>query len=159
ETQLDVDPGGRFVEDQQPRPMHERARQGQAPLHAAGQLGIEHLRLLGQAEPLEQLVGALVYRRALQSIVSGLIDQDVADREIAIEVVFLRGQTDQGPRIAPVAYRILAEDPNGAGRKRREPHNGVDRGRLPGAVRPEEPEEVALLDGERDIVDRYEVVV
>ena len=89
----------------------------------------------------------------MEAIVTGLIDQHIADREIAIEVVFLRREADETTRLAPVADVVVAEDldrPRGNGR---EADDGVDRGRLAGAVGAEKAEEIAALDVERDAVD------
>ena len=59
EAQLDVDAGGRLVEDQQPRPVHQRAGQDQPPLHPAREGAGAFVALIGQREGLEQLGGAL----------------------------------------------------------------------------------------------------
>ena len=59
EPQLDVDAGGRLVEDQQPRPVHQRPGQDQPPLHPAREGAGALVALLGQREGLEQLLGAL----------------------------------------------------------------------------------------------------
>jgi len=49
--------------------------------------------------------------------------------------------------------RVVAEQRGPAARRRQEPEEGADRGRLPGAVRPEEAEHLAVLDGERHVLD------
>ena len=63
QPQLDVDAGGRLVEDQQPRPVHQRAGEDQPPLHPAGEGAGAFVALLGQREGLEQLLGPLAALR------------------------------------------------------------------------------------------------
>ena len=60
EPQLDVDAGGRLVEDQQPRAVHQRPREDQPALHAARERPRAVVALGGERERVEQLGGALL---------------------------------------------------------------------------------------------------
>jgi hypothetical protein len=54
--QLDVDAGGRLVEDDDRRPVHQRLGDEDAALHAARELAHVGVGLVGEAEVDEQLV-------------------------------------------------------------------------------------------------------
>src|SRR5439155_17285924 len=64
---LDVDPGGGLIENQQPRLVHQRARDHQAALHAAGQAARDAPAPLPQLQLLEVLLGALARYRAREA--------------------------------------------------------------------------------------------
>ena len=66
---LRVEAGGRLVEEEDARPVDEREREVEPPLHAAGVAADLAVGGLGEADALEQLVGArpaLGPRQALQ---------------------------------------------------------------------------------------------
>ena len=146
EPQLDVDPGGRLVEDQQPRPVHQRPGQDQPPLHPAGERAGAFVALLGQREGLEQLLGALAPLALGHPEVAGVVVERLLDGEEPVEVELLRGQPDRLARLAVVVDRVVAEDLDRAPGRLRQAGRAVDQGRLAGAVGPEQPEELPRLD-------------
>jgi hypothetical protein len=88
-----------------------------------------------------------------------LKDQDVANREVSIEIVFLWSETDQPARRTPIGLIVVAEHANRAVREAREPDDRIDRRRFAGTVRSQKPEEFAVFNAQRNIVDGREVAV
>jgi hypothetical protein len=88
-----------------------------------------------------------------------LKDEHVADREIPVEIVFLRRKPDRAPRFAPIGLAVVTEDADRAGVGSRETDDRIDRRRLPRTVRPEKTEELTGFDAQRNAVDRGEVAV
>jgi len=66
---------------------------------------------------------------------------------------------DEGAQALAIPMRIEAEDPDGAGVGRPETGDRLDGGGLAGAVRSEDAEDLALLNGEGHAVDRRAVAV
>jgi hypothetical protein len=95
----------------------------------------------------------------LQSEIAGLKDQDVANREVAIEVVLLRSEADQRARRLPIGLGIVPEDPDRAGRLFREADDRVYRGGLSGTVRAKKSEKLTCFDSERNTIDGGKVAV
>jgi hypothetical protein len=58
-----------------------------------------------------------------------------------------------------VALRIQAEPPDIAAVRSAQPFDALDGGRLACAIRPEDAEDLAFLDAERDVVDRDVIAV
>jgi hypothetical protein len=54
---------------------------------------------------------------------------------------------------------VVTDQGGPAARRRQEPEEGADRDRLSGAVRPEEAEHLAILDGKRHVFDPANVAV
>ena len=64
-----------------------------------------------------------------------------------------------GARAVRGVARIGVEDARDAGRRRGEAEEEADGGGLPGAVRPEERGELARMNVERNVVQRYDGAV
>ena len=159
EPQLDVDAGGRLVENQELRLVNERARERQPPLLSPRDLRVFAVRVRRQSKPVEQHVGALGDGLSVQTIVARGKDEHVAQREIAIEIELLRRESDEPARLAPLALVVVAEDANAAAARAGQTDDRVDRGRLTGAVRSQKAEELAGADAQRDAVDRYDAAI
>src|SRR5581483_10156681 len=129
---------GRLVEQEQPRARHERSREREHLLLAAG----ERARLLVAAarDPREVLddAHALALRLAPVALPRGAEQEVLPDRELRED---LTSREDDVAR--------LADDPGDR------PH----RRRLAGAVRAENRDGLALVDGERDAVQGLELPV
>ena len=89
EPQLDVDAGGRLVEDQQPWAVHHRPRQDQSPLHPAGEGPRPFVALLGQREDLEQFLGPLAPLALRHPEVAGVVIECLLDGQEPIDVRLL----------------------------------------------------------------------
>jgi hypothetical protein len=136
------------------RPVHHRPGDhdplGLAARHEVDLVG----RPVGQAEQLEELVGAAVALGRRHAVIGGVEGQVLADRERAVEVgrcgttaSMLRARTASAVTSMPTTRTTPA----------------VSRTRvvstpivvvLPGAIWAQEPEYLAPLDGEGDAVDR-----
>ena len=156
EPQLDVDPGGGLVEDQQAGAVHQRAGQDQAPLHPPGERPGALVALVAERERLEQLGGALAALATRHPEVARVIVEGLGNGEKPVEVELLRCQPDRLTRLAVVVDRIVAEDVDRSRGRLREPGRAVDQGRLAGAVGAQEPEELPRLDLERDATQRLD---
>ena len=86
EPQLDVDAGGRLVEDQQARPVHHRPGQDQPPFHPAREGAGAFVALLGQREGLQQLLGALAALALRHPEVAGVVVERLLDGQEPVEV-------------------------------------------------------------------------
>ena len=146
EPQLDVDAGGRLVEDQQAGAMHQRAREDQPALHAARQRARAVIALLGQREGVEQLGDALA-ALALAASRSSRRGSRASPRRV-------RNQSrlrSCGARPTASRASLVVTRPRRCRRPGSRPTVGcaspvvqwisVD---LPGAVRAEQPEELAV---------------
>ncbi len=156
QPQLDVDAGGRLVEDQQAGPMHHRPGQDQPPFHSARERARAFVALLGQREGLQQLLGALAPLTLRHPEVASVVVERLLDREEPIQVRLLRSQADRLPRVGVVIDRIVAEDLDRARGRLRETGRAVDQGRLPGPVRPQQPEQLAGRDVQRNAAQRLD---
>ena len=85
--------------------------------------------------------------------------EGLADGHPVGELALLELDADERPQSVAVPARVEAEDPDGAGVGRPETGDRLDGGCLAGAVRSEDAEDLALLDGEGDAVDRRAVAV
>ena len=113
-------------------------------------------RLSVEREGLEQLLGALAALALGHPEVAGVVVERLLDGQEPVEVQLLRRQPDGLAGLAVVADRVVAEDPDRPRRRLREPGRAVDQRRLAGAVRAQQPEELARLDVEGDAVQRLD---
>ena len=100
-AQLDVDAGGGLVEHDHRRPVHQRLRDQDAPLHAAGELAHVGVALVGEAEVGEQLVDPGVV--VVDAEVAALDAQRLAHAEERIEDQLLRHDAEAAARRRVVA--------------------------------------------------------
>ncbi len=112
-----------------------------------------------QAKSFEQHVGAVFDRAPVQTEIAGLKDQNVTNRQVAIEIVFLRRKADPAARFAPVHLVVVPKDPDRAPIGLCQADNRVDRRRLARAVGSEKPEKFTRFDAHRNVVDGGEVAV
>ena len=155
---LDVDPGGGLIENQQPRLVHQRARDHQAALHAAGQAARDAPAPLPQLQLLEVLLGALARYRARDAVEARLVDHDRVRGLEHVEVQFLRHDADAGLGRLQLVVDVVAEDARLAGGLVDERGDDPDERGLAGAVGSEQREEVAPLDLEVDALERLHAV-
>lgn len=117
------------------------------------------MRARGQTETLEQHIGALGDLLSTQPVIACGKDQDVPQRKIAVEVELLRREPDEPARKPPLAPVIVAEDANASAARLGQTDDCIDRRRFAGTVWPEETEEFAGLDPQRNSVDCRKVAV
>ena len=92
---LGVEAGGRLVEEEHPRLVHEPERDVEAALHPAGVAARDAIGGVGEAEQLEQLVHALVQRRACHRVDPALQQQVLAAGRLPVDAGVLRDVADQ----------------------------------------------------------------
>ncbi len=107
-AQLDIDAGGRLVEHQDRRLVHHRLGHHQPPPHAARQRARRRVGLVGEAEHLEQAVGAPLGGR--HAVEPGLQLQQLARGEEEVDDDLLRHHADGGARLARRAVDVDAPD-------------------------------------------------
>ena len=107
-AQLDIDAGGRLVEHDHRRLVHQRLRHQHAALHAARKTTHVGVSLVRQIEVGEDLIDpGIVVAKAK---VTGLDTQGLPHREEGIEDQFLRYDAKQAPRFPILTDDIAAED-------------------------------------------------
>src|SRR5690606_20133255 len=125
-----VQPGGRLVEEDQPRPRDEADRDVELAAHAAGVGARGPARRRGQLEAFEQVGGAG------GGVAPGEAEQPphhvqvLGAGEPFVHGGVLAGQGDQALEPPPVAADVQAEDAGGPGVERRQRGQDVDQGGL-----------------------------
>src|SRR5262249_54855664 len=105
---------------------------------------------LPEPELLEQLVDAAAEVGAVQPLDAALQHQVLAAGRVDVDARLLRHVTDRAPDGIRVAGDVVAGDARCAAVGPSERGEDADGGRLAGAVRPEQPEDLALAHGEGD---------
>ncbi len=152
-AQLQVERAERLVEQHHLRARHERPRDGDALALAARELVRQPLLVAGHRDQLERLPHA---RRDL-ALVDAAHPQWVGDVALDGHVREQRVALEDGRDVAAVGRRAADVDAlelDGAGVGPLEAGDHAQRGGLARAARPEQREELALADLERQIGDR-----
>ena len=151
-AKLDVDSGGRLVEDEDGRRMDHRLGDQQPPLHSAREGARIGLGLVLEADRAEQLLGPPP--RLGHAVEAGLDLERLARREEGVEDQLLGDDPDRHLGVARVLLDVEAPDGDAAAALVDQAGEDVDQGRLAGAVRPEQPENLALRHFQADPVER-----
>jgi hypothetical protein len=131
-------PGGRLVEHDHRRPVHQRLRDQHAPLHAARELAHVGVGLVGQAQVVEQLVDPVVVVGHAE--VAALDAQRLAHREERVEHQLLRHDAQAAARGGVVGDDVVAEHPHApAGWRRARPARMLISVVLPAPFGPSSP--------------------
>ena len=151
-----IEAGRQLVEDGDPRPPDEREGDREALLLAARQVAIRGVALVGETEVVEQRASGPPDRRRTRR----------TGRAPRATVIRSGSSLSWSwtPTRRPQAVAVAAGDRSPrtrmrAGVRRPQTGDGLDGGRLAGAVRAEDAEDLALLDGERHAVDADAVAV
>ena len=145
---LRVEPGRQLVEDRDLRPADERQGDRQALLLAARQVPVGRVALVVEPEVVDQLA-----RIGRVSVERGEQVERLADGDPVGQLALLELDADEGPQSVAVPPGIEPEHADRAGVGRPQTGDRLDGRGLAGAVRSEDAEDLALLDGERDAVD------
>ena len=158
EDQLANGPGGgdveaerRLVEEEDPRVVEEAAGEVHLLALAGRERADALLALLHHADRLDQLVDAppAVLRR--ESVELAEHPELLADREDPVaRLLAARDHVHDPADLLGLVHDVEAEDPGRALRGEQQRRQDLDQRRLAGAVRPEQPEELAGLDLEVD---------
>jgi hypothetical protein len=140
-----------MVEDEQLGVAQERLGQADALAVALGQLADQAAAHVRDEAPLHHLVHlrpplspahALDLRHELQVC---------AHREVRVEGGVLGQVADAPPHLQRLAEDVESGHPRAATGRRHEAREDLHGGGLPGAVRPEKADDLALVDAERDV--------
>jgi hypothetical protein len=132
--------------------MQHRAGQRQALLPAAGQLACQKLFLALEGGHAERPGLALGQRRAAQAVDATEEAQVLAHAEVVVQAEALAHVADPALHGLGVARDVDAQDVGAAARRRQQTAQHPDRRRLARAVGPEEAEDLAFFDRERNPV-------
>ncbi len=139
---LGVKAGGRLVEQQQVRVVHERLRDPDPAQHAAGQRAQPGLRLVPEVNPFDGRGDGLAdaARRDLLEQREVLDELHDGERRVVAEV--LRQVAEAAADLAAVCGvpRVPAQQPDLAGRRRQHGREHAQQGGLARAVRPQQAE-------------------
>ena len=150
---LRVEAGGGLVEEQDPRPVHQRQRQVEPALHAARVAAHLAVGRLGQAHALDQLVAAALALGLGQAVQRGLQAHVLARGQERVERGLLQRGADVLAHLRAVRAHLVAGHARRAlvGRQQRGEHQHG--GGLARAVGAEEAVDLARLHVEVDAVD------
>ena len=124
--------------------------EGEPLLHPQG-IGLEPvLRAVGQAHQIQ----ALLDPRLTDALDAGGNAQVVAAAEVRVEVGRLKGGADPGTCGDEIPGLGCAEEPEAPARRVDDAHEHPDGGGLAAPVGAQEAEDLALLDGDGDLVHR-----
>ena len=152
-AELPVQRGQRLVEQQDARLVHERASQGHPLLHAARQLGRALAAGAIQPHELERVTDTALDLRRRQAPLAQAERHVLAHGEMRKQRVGLEDHAEAAQVRRPVRD-VGAVDQDPAGRRRHEARDEIERGRLAAAGRPEQRQELALVDREVERIHR-----
>ncbi len=159
EAAAGVEPGRRLVEEEQLRPADQRAREVEAPSHAARVRLRDPVGGAFEVERSQQLGCTLLGVGRAELVEAAEHPEVLAAGQVLVDGRVLAREADQLPHRLRVAGDVEPGDARAAGvgaEKRRE---DPDRGRLAGAVRPEQSQHRSLLHLEVDAVERAHLVL
>ena len=113
---LDVEPGRRLVEEEDPRPVHERQRQVEPALHPARVAADLAIGRLAQADAVEELLRTRLPLGPRDPLQRRLQAQVVASRQHRVERRLLERRADHRAHLRALLDDVVAAD---AGRARR----------------------------------------
>ncbi len=153
-ARLRLDARGRLVEEQHRRAVQDGAAEREPLLPAAGQRA--HQRVLAPLQPghARRRTGVRSsMSRARHPVEAAEEAQILAHGEVAVEREFLRHVADMRAHRLGLAADVEAGHRGASGARPQQPAQHADGGRFAGAVRADEPHDLALGDAEIEPVD------
>jgi hypothetical protein len=141
-ARLRVQADGGLVEEEHARRVQEAARDLQASAHAAREGHHRRAAALPQPDHLEHLAHPAGDERGVDAVELGVQAQVLLGGEVAVERRVLEDEADVAPDVVALAHDVVAGDARAARRRLGQRAQHVDGGRLPGAVGPEEAEDL-----------------
>ena len=117
---LHVETGGRLIEEQDSRGMHERQSKVQPALHPARVAADAPVGRLGQTDPLEQRLGATPPLGAREALKGRLEDEMFTPGEDRVEGGLLQRCADRGPHLRTLADDVIPTDGRSSARWRQQ---------------------------------------
>ena len=158
ETRLGIEADRRLVEEDDARIVRQSAGDHEPLLLAAGELVDLRIHLVGDSEPLEQLLPSACGFGAGNPEVGGVEDEILDDAEAAIGIRPLRHDSDPTPDSGRLGRYVGTGD---EGFTRGDPDSrrqDADQRRLSRAVRTQYAEELAVRDAEIERIDGHDSV-
>ena len=109
-ARLDVEAGGRLVEQEQLRAVQQRAGDLDAPQLAAGEMARLVARAVGEPDALRSDVCRAPRARGADAVQRAVIGEVLLDREIEVERAALEDDAETAQRLAGVARDVAAEN-------------------------------------------------
>jgi hypothetical protein len=147
-ARLRVEAGGGLVEEEQFRVAEDAQRDVEPAALAAGEVAGPGAALLVQPDGGDDLVGI-----AAAGVVAGEVVHQFLDGDLVEPAGALRHDADAGAPVRSGLLRVLPEDGDLAGVAVAVALEDLDGGRLPGPVRAEQGEDLAVRDVEVEPVD------
>ena len=154
-----VDRGRRFVEDQDVGVLDECVGDPEPLAHAARVRPDLVAAAIREADLAEDLVDRLLRGLAVQPVEARGVAQVRAAGHVVVEADGIGQVADPAFDLARIARRVEPDDTGLALGRFGQPEQHEDRGRLAGAVLPEQPEDLAAAHLEVEAVDRRELAV
>src|SRR4029453_19082308 len=151
---LRVETGGRLVEEQHRRSVHDRAGDHQPLRHAARERIDGTAPDVGERDLLEQGVGLAGGVGGADAEEAPVEDEVLAHAEAAVEGVVLGDDADELPRQGGPRDDVDLGHPRPTGRRQHPGRQHAGRRRLARAVRAEQAEDLTAPDYEVEAVDR-----
>ncbi len=148
-----VEAGERLVKDDQPRIVHERARERHFLLHAAGKSFAALMRVRLKAEPADQLARPRFGYAAFDAPEPGYEFEIFERGELVVDHRFVRQPGSDPLGGDRIGQRVDAFDRDRAGVGTQQPDHHAQGGGLAGAVGADQRIELAAIDDEIDRVD------
>ena len=159
DTRHGIESGGRLVEEENFGMMHESARDFETAAHTAGEcLGLRAAPL-GQVDEFEELVHRLLALLLRNAVELGVDAEILVEREIGIAGHRLRNHAQAAANVVGLRLHVETRDVSCASGDRDERGHHADQRGLPCTVGTEQPEDFALANAERDVVDGSEVAI
>ena len=149
---LGVEVGARLVEQQQLRLVEHGAADGQPLDHAGGEVADQLVRAARHPDPVEQLGDALG-GLASEPVQAGVEAQVLGAGQVAVEQRLVAQVADPPARPPGLARQRAAEHRDLAGRRPKQRREHPQQRRLPGAVRAEHGQRLALAQLEGDVAE------
>ena len=156
-AQLHIDAGGRLVEHDYGRPMHQRLRHQHPPLHAAREHAHVGVGLVSQIETGEDFINPGVV--AADAKIARLQTQRLTHREEGVKHQLLRHHAELAAGLTVIGDHVVAHDGELALIDTGEPRQGRNQRGFARAIGPQQAEELALLHLEINSVERLELTV
>ena len=141
-----VEAARRFVEEKDARPVDDRAGEPDALFEAFGELADAIPAALGHAGEIQRLRDRGFDRR--DAVCLSPEAEVVINRLAVVEAGLFGHDPDGVAHLHRFERRVPRVHPHGPGGGLQQGRHDPQRGRLPGAIRSEEPDDLAALDGE-----------
>src|SRR3954447_25189767 len=122
-ARLDIEADGRLIEQKQPGPMQQRARNLEPPHLAARKVAHFNVRAVGKSDARKQLARARPRVATADAVQCGVILKILRDRQIQVQRARLEYHAHASERLARVAADVVTEDADVSGLDAEQPRD------------------------------------